>query len=106
MKHLITMMSLILLASACAPSQSGDAPISTAEAAIAKAKDSWAGVYQKTHDPTLSEESVKRFEPYTATLTDGVWTVRGTIPPDFHGAAPVATVRQADGLASVTSENR
>ena len=59
-----------------------------------------------TQDPALSEEGVKRFEPYTATLTDGVWTVRGTIPSDFHGGAPTATVRQADGLASVTSEKR
>jgi hypothetical protein len=105
MKQLM-MMAPILLASARAPSKYGDDPILTAEAAIAKAKESWAGVHQKTHDPMLSEESVKRFEPYAATLTDDVWTVRGTIPPEFHGAAPIAMVRKADGLASVTSEKR
>jgi hypothetical protein len=99
-------LSLALLANACSSSDGNDSAVLTAEAAIAKAKESWAGVYQKTHDPTLSEEAVKRFEPYTATLTDGVWTVRGTVPTDFHGGAPVATVRQADGLASVTSERR
>jgi hypothetical protein len=98
-------LCMALLASACSSSDGNDSVL-TAEAAIAKAKESWAGVYQKTHDPTLSEEAVKRFEPYTATLIDGVWTVRGTVPTDFHGGAPVATVRQADGLASVTSESR
>lgn len=105
MKHFVV-LALALLASACSPSNGSDGAVLTAEAAIAKAKESWSGVHRKTHDPTLSEESVKRFEPYTATLTDGVWTVRGTIPTDFHGGAPMATVRQADGLASVTSEKR
>jgi hypothetical protein len=105
MKHFVV-LSLVLLASACSSSNGSDGAVLTPEVAIAKAKESWSGVYRKTHDPTLSEESVKRFEPYTATLADGVWTIRGTMPADFHDGAPIATVRQADGLASVTSEKR
>jgi len=46
------------------------------------------------------------YDPSIGRYTDGVWTVRGTIPADFHGGTPMATVRQADGLASVTSETR
>jgi hypothetical protein len=103
---LLMMMSLVFLASACAPSQNGDGPILTAEAAIAKAKSSWASVYVKTHSETFSEKTVQRFEPYTAVLADGVWTVRGTVPPDLHDTVPEATVRQADGGTSVHGVKR
>lgn len=104
MKNLV-LLCLALLASACSSSKDGEA-ILTPEAAIAKAKISWVGVYEKTHSATFSEETVRRFEPYTAVLADGVWTVRGTVPPDFHGVVPEATVRQADGGTSVTGVQR
>ena len=40
------------------------------------------------------------FEPYTATLKDGIWTVKGTIPPGYHGYTLVTSVRAADGSAN------
>ncbi len=103
---LIAVACLAMLASACAPSQNGDGPILTGEAAIAKAKGSWVGVYGKTHSATFSDETVRRFEPYTAVLADGVWTVRGTVPAEFHGVVPEATVHQSDGRSSVSGVQR
>jgi hypothetical protein len=103
---LAALVCLAILAIACTPSRNSDGPILTAEAAIAKAKVSWEGVYGKTHSATFSDETVRRFEPYTAVLADGVWTVRGTVPAEFHGVVPEATVHQADGLTSVSGIQR
>jgi hypothetical protein len=100
------MACLVMLASACSHSNDANGPVLTPEAAIAKAKISWASVYKKTHSTTFSEETVRRFEPFTAVLASGVWTVRGTTPADFHGTAPEATVHQADGFTSVEGVQR
>jgi hypothetical protein len=61
-------------------------PITTPQAAVAIAKNSWNSVYDKTRSPTYSKEETGRFEPYTATLRDGIWTVKGTVPPGYRGA--------------------
>ena len=45
MKHFVA-LSLVLLASACSYSNVNEGAVLTAEAAIAKAKESWAGVYE------------------------------------------------------------
>jgi hypothetical protein len=72
-----------------------------AEAAVAHAKAAWAAIYDKTRDETSAAHYLARFEPYSATLQNGVWHVQGTIPPDFHGYAPVMSVcRNDEGAAA------
>jgi hypothetical protein len=70
---------------ACPP-HSGTPAVPTADLAIAAAREAWDSIYEKARwHSELSRESTARFEPYTAILTDGVWLVRGTIPPGYHG---------------------
>jgi hypothetical protein len=75
--------------------------VDSPEAAIAKARAAWTAVHDKTSSSTFDSENISRFEPYTATLVGDVWTVKGTIPTDFHGTVPEATIRQSDGFTSV-----
>ena len=98
---LTTAVALVGLAASCRSPDS--APITTPEAAIAVAKSGWVGTYDKTHYELYSKKETARFEPYTATLNDGIWTVKGTIPPGYHGYTLVTSVRAADGSASSTS---
>jgi hypothetical protein len=74
----------------------GEGASKDAEAAIAHAKAAWAAIHDKTHDETSAPDYLVRFEPYSATLKDGVWHVQGTITPDFHGYAPVMSVCRND----------
>lgn len=83
-------------------SASNDAPVTTADAAILSAKQAWQSIYEKKRSPAYGKESAARFEPYTATLKDGVWHVRGTVPLGYHGETLETTVRQSDGSVSVT----
>jgi hypothetical protein len=106
MKLQLATLWLVLLASACSSSSGADGPVLTADAAIVQAKIYWRGVYEKTRSETFSDASVNRFEPYTAVLADGVWTVRGTIPSDFHGIVPEASVQQSDGFTRVHGVQR
>jgi hypothetical protein len=76
-------------------------PIITPEAAVASARISWESVYDKTHYPVYSKAETANLEPYTATLKEGVWTVRGTIPPGYRGYTLVTTVRVSDGTGKV-----
>lgn len=82
---------------------SGDGPVLTAESAITTAKQAWQSIHDKTSSPLYDPKETTRFEPYTATLEDGVWTVKGTIPPRYHGTTLVTTVRKDTGAVSVTS---
>jgi|GEM_PF-4658078 len=78
------------------------APVNTPEAAITLARKTWAELYQKgSWLREFSERETARFAPYSATLHQGVWTVRGTIPPACHGVTLVTTVQQSDGLVQV-----
>jgi hypothetical protein len=75
-----------------------------ASAAIAQAKAAWIAIHEK--DPTNATSApdyIARFEPYSATLKDGVWHVQGTIPPGFHGRAPVMSVCKNDEGAAAGS---
>ena len=80
------------------PSSGGRVAVSTPEAAVAAAKDAWDSIAAKAtwHD-TYKRENRARFEPYRATLTNGVWHVVGRIPADFHGRSPKALVCESDG---------
>jgi predicted small lipoprotein YifL len=82
---------------------SGDGPVLTPEAAITTAKQAWQSIHDKHPLPQYDQKETSRFEPYTATLQDGVWTVKGTIPPEYHGTALVTTVRKDTGAVSVTA---
>ena len=83
----------------CPTPVSGSVKVPTAEEAIAKARDAWGSIYDKTGHAIYSEESTAQFEPYTATLENGVWTVRGTIPAGYSGNTLVTTICQSDGAA-------
>jgi hypothetical protein len=75
-----------------------------ANAAIARAKATWASIHEKVPTNSISApEFIVRFEPYSATLKDGVWHVQGTIPPGFHGYAPVMSLCKNDEGASAGS---
>ena len=76
-------------------------PITTPEAAIAVAKAAWPTIYEKTHYPAYSGKETARFEPYTATLVDGVWIVKGTIPAGYRGPTLVTKVRVSDATGPV-----
>jgi len=106
MRRHFSILCLMWLASACSPSTGKDDPILTADAAIEKAKISWGLTYEKTRSATFSEETVRRFEPYTAVLDGDAWKVRGSVPPDFHGTVPEATVQRKDGYTSVEGVQR
>lgn len=88
---------------ACSSASNDGAPVTSPEMAIAKAKEAWASIHDKASwQSAYSKENTAKLEPYTATLKDGVWLVRGTIPPGYKGEALETTVRQSDGAASVT----
>jgi hypothetical protein len=88
---------------ACSSSSGDKAPVTTPEAAVEKAKQAWASIHEKASwQSAYSKENTAKFEPYTATLQDGIWVVRGTIPPGYQGEVLETTVRQSDGDVSVT----
>jgi hypothetical protein len=95
---LIAVISLALTASCQSARQRS---ITTPQAAVAIAKSSWSSIYDKIRSPAYSKADTARFEPYTATLKDGIWTVQGTIPPGYRGETLVTTVRAVDGFASI-----
>ena len=70
--------------------------------AIEHAKDAWAATFEKSpHSDLYSPTNMARFEPYWATLKDGVWHVEGTIPPGYHGYAPKTSVcRNDEGVST------
>ena len=94
-------LALVSLGMAAACRSSPPPPITTPEAAIAVAKAAWPTIYDKTHYPVYSQEETRKFEPYTATLKDGVWIVKGTIPPGYRGPTLVTKVRVSDGFGPV-----
>ena len=47
--------------------------------------------------PIYGESSVASHKPYTATLADGIWTVRGTLPAGTLGGTAVAEIAKDDG---------
>lgn len=93
---------LTFLAAGCNKPEPAGA-VTTANSAIAKARQGWKSVHSKTRYEAYSDENIRRFEPFTATLADGVWTVTPTVPAGYSGEIPVATVRQIDGGTSVTT---
>ena len=47
--------------------------------------------------PIYGEQKVASERPFKATLQDGVWTVVGTLPPNFMGGTALVRIAKADG---------
>ncbi len=66
--------------------------------AVTRARSAWHSVYrQASWRVVYSPASVARFEPYLATLSDGVWHVIGTPLQATAGRGPEAYVCASDG---------
>jgi len=100
---IITSLGVVLIG--CAGNGRDSSPVTIPTVAIAKAKGGWASVYSKTHYADFAPETVAKFEPYTATLRDGEWVVRGTVSTEYHGAVLQAKVRASDGFTRVEAVN-
>ena len=59
------------------------------ETAIAIAVAVWKPIYGK--------DRIEDKIPYKATLSDGVWHVRGTLPKRMKGGVPEAEINKDDG---------
>jgi hypothetical protein len=103
MKHAVSaLVASSLLAIACS-SPSSRGPVATSVEAISRAKSAWKSIHEKKRQRSVySDESTAKFGPYTATLEDGLWHVRGTILSDYRGEMLETTVRERDGSVSVT----
>jgi hypothetical protein len=99
-------VSLLLLLSACSRPHEPAERVVHEERALAKANAAWADVFAQRAEEAFSPRNIRRFAPYTATLENGVWIVRGTMPADPHGPVPSARVRAADGVTTVQSIDR
>ena len=94
-------VGMMLMITACT-SASGNGAVTTAEEAISRARAAWKSIADKTTwRAVYSKENTAKFEPYTATLQDGTWVVRGTVPPGYHGELLETRVSQKDGQVSV-----
>lgn len=83
------------------PKLNGESLVKDARTAIAEAKAAWNSTFEKNpHGGIGSPAHIEKLEPYSATLRDGVWHVEGTVPPEYHGHAPVASVCESDGRVS------
>lgn len=99
----LAMLCTLPFVFACSSASNEGAPVTSPKMAIMKAKQAWASIHDKASwQSAYSKENTTKLEPYTATLKDGVWLVRGTIPPGYKGEAIETTVRQSDGNVSVT----
>jgi hypothetical protein len=84
-------LAMLPIVFACS-SASNDTPVTSADVAILSARHAWQSVYEKSRSPVYSKESAAKFEPYTATLENGVWHVRGNIPAGYQGEVLETTV--------------
>jgi hypothetical protein len=79
------------------PAVAGPRASKDAESAIAHAKGVLASGYEKrAKSGDGSPADIARFEPYIATLKDGVWHVEGTVPPEYHGRVPIVSLCRND----------
>jgi hypothetical protein len=97
---------LVLLLGACTSHSEPAERVTHEERALAKAHASWAALFVQRADETFSPGNIQRFAPYSATLENGTWIVRGTVPADFHGRMPEARIRAGDGVTTVQTVER
>jgi hypothetical protein len=82
----------------------GSGSVDSPAAAIAVSRQAWLSIYQKTGHGAFKRENTAQFEPYSATLEDGVWIVRGTVAATYRGEVLVTRVRRGDGSTAATAE--
>ena len=99
-------LPLMALLAACTRPPAPAERVVHEERALAKANAAWSSVYSKTAEITYSAENIRRFAPYSATLNEGVWSVRTTAPAGLHGRAPEADIRADDGRTTVHGVDR
>jgi hypothetical protein len=79
------------------------AAVSSAQAAIAAARQAWSSVYEKAHwHKSFSPRQVAAAEPFSASLKNGVWFVSGKSLA--AGGSPTAQVCASDGSVAVSSK--
>jgi hypothetical protein len=100
------LLVLLALFVACSRPAAPPERVTHEEGALAKANAAWSSIYSSTAEDTYSAGNVRRFAPYSATLANGVWTVRTTAPPELHGRAPAADIRADDGVTTVVGVER
>jgi hypothetical protein len=96
----------VLLLAACARAPTPAEHVVHEERALAKAHAAWAALYAERADEVFSPQNIQRFAPYTATLENGTWIVRGTPPTESRGAMPAARIRADDGATTVQRVDR
>ncbi len=55
------------------------------------------GIAVAAWGPIYGEERIAEEGPYRATLSEGVWTVEGSLPDESDGGAAVARISKKDG---------
>ena len=49
-------------------------------------------------EPIYGKERIKKQQPYTATLSNGIWRVEGSLPKEFtRGGVAVAEISKVNG---------
>lgn len=93
-----------LLAAAASPFVFTKFPtVTTAPAAVAAAKAAWQSAYiEAPWHKEFNPDNIARYEPYTATLSNGVWSVSGTTSLGSGNDTPKARIRRWDGAAAVS----
>jgi len=66
-----------------------DGFVPNAETAIRIAEAVWLPIYGK--------ETTEEERPFKASLTNGIWTVEGTLPEGMVGGVALAKISKADG---------
>jgi hypothetical protein len=69
-----------------------------AKTAIAIAVAIWTPIY--------GEKQIASERPYVASLADGKWTVRGSLPKGWSGGVAVAVIAKSDGQVSRISHGK
>ena len=97
------LLALAMMVAACTSRDVVDTP----NEAIERAHGAWTSMNEKkgAREDVFRPAYFERFRPYTATLANGIWTVRWTIPSTYKGMVLETTVRQADGAVSVNAKS-
>ena len=92
MKAALPWLCLFLTLAGAAAVSAGDGasgPVADAETAIRLAEQAWIPVY--------GSEQIAGQRPFVATLSNGVWFVRGSLPANSVGGVVEAEIAATDG---------
>jgi len=57
-------------------------------------------------EPIYGAENIARKKPFEATLAEGVWTVKGSLPEGAKGGVPLAEISKEDGRIIYVSHGK